>query len=209
MLFYSKMHWELKGMNFDQLWDLEGQEAKAGIESVRQGFVKHLYKVSAEQYVIAIGESASVEDFDQYSMGILPMREHLTFEEVWALEEGFTIDVATYLNERRPKMKQNPKFLYFIQLSWSSDKRIVDENWDKMVQSLKQSHPFKALGVYRVASRQKVIAIVDVTSANELNELAMIPTLQSPDVEKVWALRDYEGFANDVMKHYKFDNDNK
>lgn len=195
-------------MNFDQLWDLEGQEVKAGVRSIQQGFVKHLYKVPAEQYVISIGESDSLEAFDEYTMGILPMREHLTFEEVWTLEEGFTIDVAAYLNERRQTMKQNPKFLYFIQMAWPPTDRIVDENWGAIIRSLQLPSTVNILGVYRVASRQKIILIVDVQSAAELNELANRPEFKSADVEKVWALREYETFAADVLKHYKF-NDNK
>jgi muconolactone D-isomerase len=205
MLFYSKMRWELKGMSFDQLWDLEGKEADAGVQSIQQGFIKHLYKVASEQYVISIGESNTIEEFDQYSMGVLPMREHLVFEEVWTLDEGFTIDVASYLNERRPGIKSDPRYLYYMELSWPADRRNLDDDWKKIIQVLQGTYTFKILGAYRVAAQQKIILIVDVRSAEELNSISGLDFLRAAEVVKVWALRDYEGFAVDVKKHYKFE----
>ncbi len=205
ILFYSKMRWELKGMNFDQLWELEGEEARAAVRSIEDGIVTHLYKVCAEQYVISIGGSPTIEDFDRYAMGILPMREHLIFEDIWSLEEGFTIDVFDYLRKRRNRMADEPKFLYYIQMAWEPQKRIVDETWNNVKEELKDCSAGKVLGVYRVAGQQRIVSIVDVTTADELNSFGSLPVLKSPSVEKVWALRDYLGFADDVWKKYKFD----
>ena len=206
MLFYNKMRWDIKGMSFDELWDLEGEEAKAAVESIELGIVKHLYKVASEQYVIAVGSAPSVGELDRYSMGRLPMHEHLIFEEVWSLEEGFTIDVAGYLKTRRERMEREPKFLYYIQMAWDPQKRLVDGMWGHIKEALKDAEDATVLGVYRVAGAQRIIAIVDVESAEGLNTFSCLPALNSPAVEKVWALRDYTSFAEDVWKHYKFAN---
>lgn len=204
MLFYNRMHWDLKGLSFDSLWVLESEEARAGVKSIEDGIVKHLYKVASEQYVIAIGEAPLAEALDRYSMGQLPMREHLVFEDVWPLEEGFTIDVASYLRARRERLEQEPKFLCYVQIAWDSSKRQVDGSWGDIKTALKKTDCGTVLGVYRVAGQQRVVAIVDVESAAELNAFSCLPVFNSATVEKVWTLRDYHLFAEDVWKRYRF-----
>lgn len=204
MLFYSKMHWALKGMNFDQLWELEGKEARAAVKSIKEGIVSHLYKVCAEQYVISIGGAPTVEDFDRYAMGILPMREHLTFEQVWPLEEGFTINVFPYLQERDKTMAESPRLLHFVQMAWEQDKRVLDDKWGEIKSTLPQCDTCKVLGVYRVAGQQRLVSIIDVASAGDITAYANMPLFSRPTVEKVWALRDYIGFAKDVWNKYQF-----
>jgi muconolactone delta-isomerase len=198
------MRWNLKGMTFNQLWDLEGQEAKAAAKSIEEGIVTHLYKAVAEEYVMSIGGAPTAEAFDRYALGVLPMREHLVFEQVLTLQEGFTIDVFSYISQRRREMADNPRFLYFTQFAWDPGSRKVDELWDDMCAELQNTRIVKVLGLYRVAAQQKVMAIVDVTEADALNQLALLPSLQTPIVEIVWLLRDYIGFAEDVEKHYRF-----
>lgn len=95
MLFYVQMRWNYQGrISQDQLWDLEAQEGQHGVDGIRAGFVQ-LYKVVSQHRIIAIVDAASLEDLDRNSMGWLPMREYLDFEEVWALRdyEGFLADV--------------------------------------------------------------------------------------------------------------------
>ena len=42
MLFYVQMRWNYQGrISLDELWDLEGEEAKAAVESIELGIVKH------------------------------------------------------------------------------------------------------------------------------------------------------------------------
>lgn len=205
MIFFSKMRWNLKGMTFDQLWDLEGEEAKAAAKSIEEGIVTHLYKAVAEEYVMSIGGAPTAEDFDRYALGVLPMREHLVFEQVLTLQEGFSIDVFPYLSQRRREMADDPRFLYFVQFAWDPGQRRVDELWEGLCGAMQEEGPAKVLGLYRVAGQQKAMAIVDVRDAEALNQLCLSPALQSPSVETVWLLRDYLGFAEDVEKHYRFD----
>jgi muconolactone delta-isomerase len=205
MLYYSKMRWELKGMTFDQLWDLEAQEARAAAKSIEDGIVSHLYKVVAEQYVVSIGGSADAEGFDRYAFGVLPMREHLTFETVLPLEEGFSIDVFPYLKERRAKMAADPRFLFLVELSWAPRERMLDEAWPALVRTLKSDAPVKVLGLFRVAGQQRALAVIDVKDAADLNRFALMPVLGRPAVDLAWSLRDYIAFADDVENHFRPD----
>jgi ketosteroid isomerase-like protein len=95
MLFYVQMKWNYQGrVSQDKLWDLEALEGEHGMAGVRAGFVR-LYKVVSQHRIIAIVESDSLDDIDRNSMGWLPMREYLEFEQVWALRDyaGFLEDV--------------------------------------------------------------------------------------------------------------------
>lgn len=96
MLFYVQMKWNYQGrISQDELWVMEEQEGAHGLEGVKAGMVKGLYKVASQHRVIAIVDVDSIENLDRNSMGWLPMREYLEFEEVWALRdyEGFIEDV--------------------------------------------------------------------------------------------------------------------
>lgn len=96
MLFYVQMKWNYQGrISQEKLWEVEAQEGQHGIEGLRSGVVKGLYKVVSQHRVIAIVDVESIEDLDRNSMGWLPMREFLEFEQVWALRdyEGFIADV--------------------------------------------------------------------------------------------------------------------
>lgn len=203
MFFYSKMRWDLKGMTFDELWKLEGEEVKQGIATLDAGFIQHLYKVTSEQYVIVIGNVPSAEEGDRFAMGRLPMHEHLIFEDVFSLEEGFTIDVRGYLKTRREQLKKNPKLLYYVQMAWDPRKRELDGVWDDAKEALKILEKPKVLGVYRISGQQRIIAIVDATVVEELDAFVNLSKLKSPEVEKVWSLRDYHLFGEDVWNGYK------
>jgi len=203
MLFYCKMGWDLKGLSFEDMWKLEGEEARQAIKTIDSGMAQHLYKVAAEQYVIVIGNLPSAEELDRTAMGRLPMHEHLIFEEVFSLEEGFSIDVQDYLKPRRENISQNPRLLYYVQMAWDPKERQLEGLWDNAKKTLKDMGSTKVLSLYRVAGQQRIIIIVDVEKAEDLNALANLPDLSSPIVEKVWLLRDYHLFAEDVWKGYR------
>jgi muconolactone D-isomerase len=202
MFFYAKMKWDIKGMSFHDLWIAEGEEARHAITTIESNMVQHLYKVTAEQIVIVIGNLPSAEELDRTAMGRLPMHEHLIFEDVWSLQEGFTRDIQGYLKPRREQMQNNSKLLYYVQLAWDPRKRELDELWENAVDTLKNFEAGTVLGVYRIAGQHRIIIIVDVEKAEDLNTLANLPALKSPEVEKVWSLRDYHLFADDVWKFY-------
>lgn len=96
MLFFVQMKWNYQGrLTQDELWEKEAEEGAHGLEGLKSGMVKGLYKVVSQHRVIAIVDVDSLENLDRNSMGWLPMREYLEFEHVWALRDyaGFIEDV--------------------------------------------------------------------------------------------------------------------
>ena len=111
MLFYVQMKWNYQGrITQDQLWSLEEQEGVHGVEGIRAGFVQ-LYKVVSQHRIIAIVKAESLENLDRNSMGWLPMREYLEFEQVWALREyeGFLEDVKARFPNPGAATQLSPK----------------------------------------------------------------------------------------------------
>lgn len=106
MLFYVQMKWNYQGrISQDELWRMEAEEGKHGLEGIESGVVKGLYKVVSQHRVIAIVDVPTLEDLDNNSMIGLPMREYLEFEEVWPLRDykGFIDDVNKWVREADKK----------------------------------------------------------------------------------------------------------
>ena len=96
MLFYVQMKWNHEGrISLDELWEVEMEEAEHAKGTVESGFCVGIWKVAAHKRVIAIIESPDAEELDRTSLGRLPMREYLEFEQVWPLRDylGFADDV--------------------------------------------------------------------------------------------------------------------
>jgi len=99
--------------------------------------------------------------------------------------------------------------LFYVQMRWNFEGRLsLDELWDletketEHAQETIQSGMVK--GLYKVAAQPRVIAIVDIESIEELDRsVYRLPMREYLEFEVVWALRDYEGFAEDVKAHYR------
>lgn len=100
--------------------------------------------------------------------------------------------------------------LFYVQMRWNYEGRITLEDlWD--VESAEADHAKETIdsgmvkGIWKVAAQKRVIAVVDVPSAEELDRTALgrLPMKEYLEFEVVWPLRDYLGFADDVKKHYK------
>ncbi len=105
--------------------------------------------------------------------------------------------------------------IFYVQMKWNYQGRISqDELW--RLESSEGSHaenqingrensPVKVLGLYKVASQHRVIAIVDVQSIDDLdrNSMGELPMREYLEFETVWALRDYEGFMSDVRNGFR------
>ncbi|MFY9734414.1 MAG: nuclear transport factor 2 family protein [Rhodoplanes sp.] len=127
MLFYVQMRWNYQGrISQDQLWDLEALEGVHGVEGIRAGFVQ-LYKVVSQHRIIAIVNADTLENLDRNSMGWLPMREFLEFEQVWALRayEGFLEDVKA----KFPPREQLAALPASPQPSIPADTREIATSW--------------------------------------------------------------------------------
>jgi muconolactone D-isomerase len=105
MLFYVQMKWNYQGrLNQEELWTLEQLEGEHGKAGIHSHVVVGLYKVVSQHRVIAIVDVDSLENLDRNSMGWLPMREYLEFEQVWPLRDypGFIEDVKARFPQPPP-----------------------------------------------------------------------------------------------------------
>ena len=64
---------------------------------------------------------------------------------------------------------------------------------------------FKILGMYKVAGQRRVIAIVDVASADKLDRAIFghLPMREFLEFEAIWPLRDFEDFLADRRTHFR------
>ena len=101
--------------------------------------------------------------------------------------------------------------LFFVQMKWNYQGRISqDELWAR--EAIEGEHGLEAIRsgrvkLYKVVSQHRVIAIVDADSLENLdrNSMGWLPMREYLEFEHVWALRDYEGFIEDVKKNWKKD----
>lgn len=100
--------------------------------------------------------------------------------------------------------------LFYVQMRWNHEGRIsLDELW--AVEEEETEHAKETIesgmvvGIWKVAAQKRVIAVVDVPSAEELDRTALgrLPMREYLEFEVVWPLRDYLGFAEDVKKRYR------
>ena len=98
--------------------------------------------------------------------------------------------------------------LFYCQMRWNYEGRIsLDEFWD--VEEQETRHAEETLnskfcvGLWKVAGQNRIIAIVDAPSAEELDRsVYRLPAQEYLEFEAVWPLRDYLGFAEDVGRRY-------
>lgn len=100
--------------------------------------------------------------------------------------------------------------LFFVQMRWNIEGRLSeDELWELEAKEAEHGKETvesgMVVGLYKVAAQRRVIGIVNVDSIEELDRTALgrLPMREYLEFEQVWALRDYEGFAEDVKAHYK------
>lgn len=100
--------------------------------------------------------------------------------------------------------------LFYVQMRWNIEgRKTLDEFWELEKEEIKTARQTvesgMVKGLYKVAAQKRVIAIVDVESIDELDRTALgrLPLREYLEFEVVWALRDYESFAADVMANYR------
>ena len=100
--------------------------------------------------------------------------------------------------------------LFYIQMRWNIEGRLSQEElWELESTEGEYAKAAVSMGlvksIYKVAGQRRVIAIVDLKDATELDRTIMggLPMAQYLEFEAIWALRDYEPFVEDVKKGYK------
>jgi muconolactone delta-isomerase len=100
--------------------------------------------------------------------------------------------------------------LFYVQMRWNHEGRIsLDELWDIEAEEAATAQATVdsgfCVGIWKVAAQKRVIAIIESPDAEELDRTALgrLPMREYLEFEVVWPLRDYLGFADDVMNHYR------
>ncbi|NLT56337.1 MAG: hypothetical protein GXX79_17620 [Actinomycetales bacterium] len=100
--------------------------------------------------------------------------------------------------------------LFYVQMRWNHEGRIsLEDLWE--VEEQEAEHAKETIdsgmvvGIWKVAAQKRVIAVVDLPSAEELDRTALgrLPMREYLEFEEVWPLRDYLGFAEDVKARYQ------
>jgi muconolactone delta-isomerase len=100
--------------------------------------------------------------------------------------------------------------LFYVQMKWNYQGRLSqDQLWsleaEEGVHALAGVKAGMVKSIYKVAAQHRVIAIVDVESAEDMdrNTMGALPMREYLEFEHIWALRDYEGFIEDVNRKYR------
>ena len=100
--------------------------------------------------------------------------------------------------------------LFYVQMKWNHEGRItLDQLWE--IEAEEAAHAQEtldsgfAVGLWKVAGQKRVIGIIDSPNAEELDRTALgrLPMREYLEFEEIWPLRDYLGFAEDVLKRYR------
>jgi ankyrin repeat protein/ketosteroid isomerase-like protein len=98
--------------------------------------------------------------------------------------------------------------LFYVQMRWNYQGRISqDQLWN--LETLEGEHGVAGIRsgfvqLYKVVSQHRIIAIVQADSLENLdrNSMGWLPMREYIEFEVVWALRDYEGFLEDVKARF-------
>ena len=101
--------------------------------------------------------------------------------------------------------------LFYVQMRWSYEHygMKLDDVWE--IEEIEAQHAQetidsgKVIGIYKVAGQKRVIAIVNIETAEDLDRdvFGRLPMRDYLEFEAIWPLRDYAGFAEDVKKRFK------
>lgn len=96
--------------------------------------------------------------------------------------------------------------IFFLQMRWNIENRLsFKEVWDLEIEEGKAAQTgFKLVGMYKVAGQRRVIAIVDIPSADDLDRTIMghLPLREYLEFEAIWAVRPFENFLEDCRTHF-------
>ena len=96
--------------------------------------------------------------------------------------------------------------IFFLQMRWNIENRLsFKEVWDLEIEESKAAQTgFKILGMYKVAGQRRVIAIVDIPSADDLDRTIMgqLPLREYLEFEAIWLVRPFGNFLEDCRTHF-------
>jgi muconolactone D-isomerase len=96
--------------------------------------------------------------------------------------------------------------IFFMQMRWNIEGRLkLEEDWDLEIEEGKAAKDgFKLIGMYKVAGQRRVIAIVEIETAEELDRtiLGRLPLRDYLEFEAIWPLRSFDSFLDDCRTHF-------
>jgi muconolactone D-isomerase len=81
----------------------------------------------------------------------------------------------------------------------------LDEVWDLEIEEAKAAKDgFKLIAMYKVAGQRRVIAIVEIETAEDLDRviLGRLPLREVLEFEAIWPLRSFDSFLDDCRTHF-------
>jgi DNA-3-methyladenine glycosylase I len=96
--------------------------------------------------------------------------------------------------------------IFYMQMRWNIEGRLrLDEVWDLEIEEAKAAKDgFNLIAMYKVAGQRRVIAIVEIETAEDLDRviLGRLPLREVLEFEAIWPLRSFEGFVEDCRTHF-------
>jgi muconolactone D-isomerase len=92
--------------------------------------------------------------------------------------------------------------IFYMQMRWNIEGRLrLDEVLDLEIEEAKAAKDgFKLIGMYKVAGQRRVIAIVEIETAEDLDRviLGRLPLREVLEFEAIWPLRSFDSFLTTV-----------
>ena len=99
--------------------------------------------------------------------------------------------------------------LFFVNARIDPKALSLDELWDAWEKEAQAAIAAKAMGkivnLWKVAGQRRVLAVIDVESHDELDQIfmAVLPMAHNLEFEQILPIREYERFASDVQNRWK------
>jgi len=110
--------------------------------------------------------------------------------------------IGPSINRRRTA----DRMIFYMQMRWNIEGRLsFREVWDLEIEEGEAEQAgFEMLAMYKVAGQKRVIAIVDMPSADDLDRTIMgrLPLREYLEFEAIWPLRPFDSFLEDCRTHF-------
>lgn len=99
--------------------------------------------------------------------------------------------------------------LVFADLRVNPKDWTFDEMWDRWEEeanaALQAKEAGKIVALYKVSGQRRVLAVFDVESHDELDQIIMagLPIAHNIEVAEILPVREYEAFADDVRRRWQ------
>jgi muconolactone D-isomerase len=99
--------------------------------------------------------------------------------------------------------------LFFVNVRIDPKNLSIDERWDVWEKEAEAAIAARSSGkivnLWKVAGQRRVLAVIDVESHDEMDQIIMaaLPMAHNLEFEQILPLREYDRFAADLKKRWK------